>query len=154
MTNKNRGNVLVVLQFGLLAALGFAPALPLWQSSLLERQLSLFLAIAGVSILALGAINLGKSLTANPVPLEKAVLKTSGVYALVRHPIYLGLLLLGAAIVLQSGSWLHILLYACLIALLSIKARFEEKLLLEKYADYKDYAARVGRMLPIIGRLR
>jgi protein-S-isoprenylcysteine O-methyltransferase Ste14 len=154
MTDKNRGNLLVGIQFLLLALLGFAPNQELWATGLLERQLSMLIGVIAIAILVIAGINLGKSLTANPVPLEQATLKTNGLYAVVRHPIYLGLLLLGASIVLQSGSWLHVLVYAALITLLSVKARFEESLLLAKYEDYKQYASRVGRMLPGIGRIR
>ena len=47
-----------------------------------------------------------------------------------------------------------VLVYEALITLLSVKARFEESLLLAKYEGYKQYASRVGRMLPGIGRIR
>lgn len=154
MTDKNRGNLLVGIQFLLLGLLAFAPKQELWVTGMIERQLSLLIGVIAIAILMIAGINLGKSLTANPVPLEQATLKTNGLYAIVRHPIYLGLLLLGVSIVLQSGSWLHILLFAGLTVLLSVKARFEEKLLMAKYEGYREYASRVGRILPALGRIR
>jgi protein-S-isoprenylcysteine O-methyltransferase Ste14 len=36
----------------------------------------------------------------------------------------------------------------------AVKARMEEKYLLRTYAGYAEYAARVGRFLPGLGRLR
>jgi protein-S-isoprenylcysteine O-methyltransferase Ste14 len=35
-----------------------------------------------------------------------------------------------------------------------VKARFEEKLLAQKYPDYAAYSAKVGRLLPLLGRKR
>jgi len=105
-------------------------------------------------ILLLGIFNLGRSLTANPVPLQKAQLKTTGLYALVRHPIYLALIILGVAIVLGKQSWLGVFLLLGLVALLYFKSRFEEQLLRAKFPEYAEYARRVGRFIPFVDRAR
>ena len=144
----------MVGQFSLLLALVVIPAGPGWVSSS-------WLGIADTAILAIGwlvlifaGINLGRSLTANPVPLERATLKTNGLYALVRHPIYLALILIALALAIKSESWLGYALLAIFIVLLNLKARFEERLLRSKFAEYGAYAAKVGRLFPGIGRVR
>jgi protein-S-isoprenylcysteine O-methyltransferase Ste14 len=154
MKNKTKGNIFVAIQFALLALLFLVPGGSDWQVAT-EMSFALALISAlGFVILIVSAINLGKSLTANPVPLENAVLKTNGLYSLVRHPIYFGVILLAVAAVVQSRSFMHLLFGIALFVLFELKARFEEKLLLVHYPDYATYASRVGRLIPLIGRIR
>jgi protein-S-isoprenylcysteine O-methyltransferase Ste14 len=154
MTNKTKGNIFVAIQFALLALLFFVPGGSDWQVSTEMSLASLLLSAFGFVILIFSAVTLGKSLTANPVPLKNAVLKTNGLYSLVRHPIYFGVILLAVAVVVQSRSWMHLLFGMALFVLFELKARFEESLLLEHYRDYAAYASKVGRLLPLIGRIR
>ena len=53
----------------------------------------------------------------------------------------------------RRGFW-HLALWIALVSLLAGKARWEERMLLDEHPDYAEYAARVGRFLPGIGRLR
>ena len=80
---------------------------------------------------------------------ESHELITSGPYAIVRHPIYTGLLLglIGSAIAL--GKWRGVV--AVVIALVGIvhKLRIEERWMLEQFGEaYRAYAARVPRLVP------
>ena len=153
MSNKTKGNFFVVGQFILLAIVVFSPKADAWQVGPWVAAISSIFLLLGILLLGLSFANLGRSLTANPVPLERAQLKTKGAYSIVRHPIYLSLLLMALSSCLQSQSIATLLAYCSLAVLLNLKARFEEKLLLEKYETYRAYAAEVGRLLPGIGRL-
>jgi protein-S-isoprenylcysteine O-methyltransferase Ste14 len=154
MTNKTIGNLLVLGQFVFIGVLFGVPPEPGF-SLAQELQAALALvSLAGVAILLISFVNLGKSLTANPVPLENSTLKTSGLYSIVRHPIYLGLILLAVSAAIQKGGWIHVTSAISLLVLLSFKARFEERMLLEKFDGYAAYSAKVGRMIPLVGRLR
>lgn len=153
MSDRTRGYLLVAIQFLLLGLIFFVPSVGGFKPTAEFALAGQALAWLGGLTLVVSAINLGRSLTANPVPLEQAKLKTSGLYAIVRHPIYLGLLLLAAGAIVQSGSWLHVIFGLLLFALLNYKARFEERLLLAKFDGYRDYAKQVGRLLPCVGRL-
>jgi protein-S-isoprenylcysteine O-methyltransferase Ste14 len=78
-------------------------------------------------------------------------LKSSGAYALVRHPIYGGLILVALAWALLLSPWA--LLPAGILALFfSLKARFEEAFLERRYQDaYRAYAERVRhRFVPYL----
>jgi protein-S-isoprenylcysteine O-methyltransferase Ste14 len=154
VTNKLKGQVLVVAQFVLLALLVALPHAQLWLVSEEVGNTAVIILMIGLSITLFGIVSLGNSLTATPVPKESAILRTSGMYAIVRHPIYLGLILVAFGLVIPSGSGFTILVFVLFLGLLSYKARFEEKLLLAKYPEYADYAARVGRLFPLVGRIR
>ena len=154
MTPKQHGNTYVAGQFALIIALAFLPTPADWNSSSPLASADLVIFVLGWAVLIGGIIGLGRSLTANPVPLEAAKLKTTGLYAVVRHPIYFGLILLGAAMAGKAGSALAGLLFLGLVILLNFKARFEERLLLAKFPEYAAYAAKVGRLFPGVGKLK
>jgi len=76
-------------------------------------------------------------------------LVTSGIYGVIRHPSYLGLLVnsLGWALVFRSG--VGVLLAALLIPPLIARIRAEERLLREQFGDvYDAYCARTSRLVP------
>lgn len=103
---------------------------------------------AGLVLLFAGFKGLGKSLTANPVPNEEGVLVTTGIYSIVRHPIYLGLLIITLGLVVSSGVWSQIIVWAALVMLLTYKMRWEETLLSKKYKGYAQYMASVPALIP------
>lgn len=80
-------------------------------------------------------------------------LVTSGLFRWMRHPIYTGILLLGAGVVLLTPSpWT---LGGALLGylLVAIQARLEEQHLAEQHGTaYHRWAGRVGRFIPGIGR--
>jgi protein-S-isoprenylcysteine O-methyltransferase Ste14 len=76
-------------------------------------------------------------------------LVTSGIYGVIRHPSYLGLLLnsLGWALAFRSG--VGVLLGVALMPLLMARIRSEEALLLAQFgAEYDAYRARTSRLIP------
>jgi protein-S-isoprenylcysteine O-methyltransferase Ste14 len=96
-------------------------------------------------LLAVAALaHLGKSLTAMPKPLDGAAMKTTGMYALARHPIYGGLILVVAGGAL-TNSPLALVPAAALALLFEGKRRVEERWLIGHYDDYFDYMQRVKR---------
>ncbi|MHB1173161.1 MAG: methyltransferase family protein [Lacisediminihabitans sp.] len=145
---------LVCLQFVLLAALVLVPPGTLWRVGAVLLTLAIVLGAIGVSLAALGLAGLGSALTASPIPREHATLVTGGVYGFVRHPVYTGLLLGGLGLVLFGASVWHIIAWFALVVLLVAKTRWEERMLTASHPDYRRYAARVGRFLPGVGRLR
>ncbi len=76
-------------------------------------------------------------------------LATSGPYAHVRNPLYLGTLVASFGIVLAArNTWLA-LLFAVVFLLVYLPAvELEEQHLREIFGDYPAYAARVNRFLP------
>ena len=154
MNNSLKGNLLVLGQFILLGALILYPRSEISYGALgfLVSSITAVLYLAGFVILGLSFLALGKSLTAHPIPAKQGVLVTDGLYKFARHPIYTGVLALGAAMTLSGGLFPHILFFIALVLLLNYKAGFEEQLLRARYEGYASYAAKTGRFLPKLKR--
>ena len=145
---------LVGLQLVFLLLLGFVPWGDLWQRGIGTLVLGLALVALGVGIALAAGAGLGRTLTASPIPKTDGALVTTGVYGFVRHPIYSGLLVLGVGLLAIGASWLHVLAWIALLIVLMTKSRLEERMLADRYPDYAAYAARVGRLVPGVGRIR
>lgn len=150
MNSRARGYIYVAGQFLLLFLLFTAPRAtnPFGPLSDLLSYAGIALMFAGVIVLVMSFLNLGKALTANPVPKETAELVTTGLYARVRHPIYFALLLLAFGVVLDAGWWPQVIIAAMLYIQLQIKASFEEGLLRKKFPDYAAYATKTPMFIP------
>jgi protein-S-isoprenylcysteine O-methyltransferase Ste14 len=76
-------------------------------------------------------------------------LVTSGIYGVIRHPSYLGMLifLLGWGLAFRSGA--GVLLTVVMIPPLLARIRAEEKMLREQFgAEFDAYCARTSRLIP------
>ncbi len=87
---------------------------------------------------------------------EQTELVTDGPFSYVRNPVFAGMIPAGLGIALLVPSVVAILAVILLIAALEIQTRkVEEPYLLATHGDrYADYARRVGRFFPGVGRLR
>lgn len=76
-------------------------------------------------------------------------LVTTGIYRVIRHPSYLGLLVNTLGWGLAFRAWLGVLLWALIIPPLLARIRAEERLLADAFgAEYEAYRARTWRMVP------
>lgn len=112
----------------------------------------------GIALVALGGLlavlgvwHLGAALTALPHPRDGGELVETGVYRLVRHPIYGGLVIA----TLGYGLAMHAPITAvvgslALLGFFRLKSAREELWLQERYAGYAAYRARTRRMLPFL----
>ena len=139
---------LVAVQFALLAVIVLSPPRDDWPVPSWLLTIGAVGSWAGIAIMLVAGLGLGRGLTAAPLPNAHAKLRTGGLYRLVRHPIYTGLLLFTVAHVATSGSALVALAGVLLILLINAKARWEEKRLTERFLDYPDYARRTPRFVP------
>jgi protein-S-isoprenylcysteine O-methyltransferase Ste14 len=76
---------------------------------------------------------------------------TSGPYALVRHPMYLGSLITLAGIPLSLGSWWGLILIGVMTGAIVLRLLDEEKFLARNLKGYEEYLKRVGyRLAPFV----
>lgn len=104
----------------------------------------LYAAWAGLS----GVSRLGGNRTARPAPRADGTLVTTGIYAMIRHPLNAAMMAMGVgwACFWSSGAALGIA--GIFILFLHFKSRLEERLLAERFSDYARYASRVPRYVP------
>ncbi|MCB0215168.1 MAG: isoprenylcysteine carboxylmethyltransferase family protein [Caldilineae bacterium] len=114
-----------------------------------SRPAALTLMILATLLILAASQGLGRSLTPTVVPVVDGQLVTHGLYAWLRHPIYLAVILMLTGMALLSGRWWAGLLVAPLAyAYFDRKAAVEERLLEARYPEYAAYRARVGKLLP------
>jgi len=87
--------------------------------------------------------------------INKESLVENGMYAFVRHPEFLGHILIISALVILSQYWINLVIGLILIILLWLAMIEEEKRNIEKFGDaYGDYMKRVPRINLLIGIMR
>lgn len=151
-----RGEYWVVTQFLLLLAFVL---LPIYQPSGLHLPfyalyialpITFILEFAAALLVVRGLSDLGQSLTPLPYPRQDGELVQSGVYGVVRHPIYSGIILAALGWAILQVSVLHLLGAIALFLFFNAKAGQEENWLSEKYPDYAEYRQHVKKLIPWI----
>ena len=107
--------------------------------------------LAGLAFAVWARRHIGRNWSAIVTLKQDHELVTSGPYALVRHPIYTGLLFgfLGSAIAL--GQWRGLLAVAIVYLALLRKYKLEERWMRERFGiAYDAYRARVKALVPFI----
>lgn len=138
----------VLLLFGPRTLPGLtAPTAP-WPWSVILAGAVLFL--AGFVLAACGAVSLGRNLSPLPHPKEQGRLVVSGVYRIVRHPIYGGIIFMAFGWGVWLESWLVMGYALMLLIFFDLKSRREECWLAEKFPEYAAYRRRVRRLIPFV----
>ena len=91
----------------------------------------------------------GRSFHAGANPTEGGLV-TSGPYRFVRHPIYAAILFFVWAGVASHASLVSGAAGLIATAAVAVRIATEERLVLERYPEYRDYAARTKRILPYV----
>ena len=144
-----RGEWYVLVQMILFILILFGPqsavVMPTWL-----RALGGVMILFGGALAGLALLNLGPNLTPLPYPKEDGSLVQAGAYALVRHPIYSGLIFASFGLGLVRGTLTGLLYALLLFIFFDLKTRREESWLGQKYADYGDYQQRVRKLIPFV----
>ena len=112
--------------------------------------LGCLIVIFGVVIRLTAVATLKRQFTTSVTIVAKHELVDTGIYRIIRHPSYLGLLASMFGFGLASGNWFS---FAALVALplagALYRIRVEEQLLLRRFDPaYQDYARRTKKLLP------
>ncbi len=143
----------------LLASAAFIAAfiLPSLDHRLLWSSVPLFLVIAGDFLVALGFFIVFIVFRENTftsaaieVAKEQKVIST-GLYAIIRHPLYSGALVMLFGTPLALGSWWGLLMFIAMTLIIIRRLLDEEKFLLKNLQGYSDYTENVQyRLVPFV----
>ena len=113
------------------------------------RFLGLAILLAATALTLWARFALGLMWSAVPAVKEGHQLRTSGPYAITRHPIYTGLLgmMLGTMLVAGVGPW--IVPFPVALILIEVKIRIEERFMTAEFPqEYPSYRKRVPQLVP------
>lgn len=139
---------------GVLFATSGPDALGAWRSPAVVRVGGWVLMAVGVVVTIVAQRHMGASFRIG-IDDRPTSLVTHGVFRLCRNPIFSGLLafLAGVVLICPAGWSIVGLLVTCLA--IRLQVAFEERHLANMHgATYMAYAARTGRFVPLVGRLR
>ncbi len=109
----------------------------------------------GLAATLVAQIAMGQSWRIGVDPEERTDLVTEGPFAIVRNPIFSGMIPTSIGLALMVPNIVAVVAVIALLAALEIQIRLvEEPYLLSAHGErYAAYAARVGRFFPGLGRL-
>jgi protein-S-isoprenylcysteine O-methyltransferase Ste14 len=120
-----------------------------WQSLVLPLC-GAFLLLVSAGFGWAGTISLGRNLTPFPKPSASSRLVQTGIYGLIRHPLYTAVFCGSVGWALVWRSWPALLAALALAPLFDAKARVEERWLRQQFPEYAGYEQRVRRFVPWI----
>lgn len=123
----------------------------LWQTTLALGVMSDCVVLAGAAFTVWARITLGRNWSAEVTFKQDHELIESGPYALARHPIYTGLLVMALGTAINYGRAIGFALLFSLCGGLWWKARQEEQIMSRHFPDaYAEYKMRVRAIIPFL----
>lgn len=110
-------------------------------------ELILWTLAVGTGLKVAGLASLRRSFS---ILVEARAPVTSGLYRVIRHPVYAGQLVAGAAVVAWRFAWWTVLLYFAFLAIQVARAALEERKLARLFPEYADYTHRTWRFVPFV----
>lgn len=123
----------------------FVARAPAWQS------LAVVLVALGLAFSVAARVWLGRNWSGTVTVKQGHELIRSGPYALVRHPIYTGMLLALIGSALMLANWRALIGLALIAASILRKLRIEERFMAQQFGeDYARYRAQVAMLVPFL----
>jgi protein-S-isoprenylcysteine O-methyltransferase Ste14 len=143
--------VLIVAWFATARLLHLLPQSRLWQTTLALGVVTDCIVLAGALFTVWARITLGRNWSAEVTFKRDHELIEAGPYALARHPIYTGLILMALGTAINYGRVIGFFLFLALSGSLWWKARQEELIMSRHFPDaYAEYKMRVRAIIPFV----
>jgi len=145
--------VVVLVMYAGLTLLPFADrrGLSVWDGGEALRWVGLFGVGLGLGLVLWSGIALGRFYSPDVTLQKDHHLITTGLYGVLRHPRYLGVLLATLGMALLFRSWVGLLAFIPLLSVILFRIHDEETLLLRTFgAEWEMYCQRSWRLLPYI----
>jgi len=132
----------------ILNVLGFA----LFSISIIEGLTGLVVMLAGLGLRIWAAVTLGGYYTRTLMTKKSHKVVTTGPYARVRHPAYLGVILLWSGFGVLSGSLILVFLFPIVFVIVYLyRISVEETMLVNELGDdYVQYQRRTRKLIPFV----
>ena len=121
----------------------FLTNLEIIQVSSVFRYLGNLIIMISSFVMLISIKELGKNLSPFPKPIKNGNLITSGIYALMRHPMYYSLISISFGVFITKLSFYYLSLTICLVLVIKYKIILEEKHLNTKFKNYLLYKQKV-----------
>ncbi|MGW0325250.1 methyltransferase family protein [Nocardia sp. NPDC003183] len=142
------GTASPVLQLaGVVAPIGALSAMPI-------QTAGFVLAVVGIAATLYAQIEMGESWRIGVDPSETTTLVDTGVFGLVRNPIFTAMLVFAGGVTLIIPNAVAIVAFALLLVTIELQVRAVEEPYLARVhgANYRAYLAATGRFVPGLGR--
>jgi protein-S-isoprenylcysteine O-methyltransferase Ste14 len=110
------------------------------------------LVLVGVGLSVSQLVVIQNSYAASTITVETSQqIVTTGLYGLVRHPLYVGVIIMVTGVPLALGSWWGLFILIPCLAGLAARITDEEKMLEQELAGYREYEQEVRyRLVPLV----
>lgn len=116
----------------------------------IQQIMGIVLGIAGFATVLMSYRALGRNFRVYAAPRRSGTLVTSGIYSKVRHPMYIGVILMFLGYLLFFGSLFSVPLWLAFSVLYIVKSMKEEQILANRFPDYDDYRKRTWKFIPYV----
>jgi protein-S-isoprenylcysteine O-methyltransferase Ste14 len=145
------GGILILALLGAGRILHISAQSHAWRTTLALGVLTDCMVLAGLAFTVWARITLGRNWSSEVTFKEGHELIESGPYALVRHPIYTGLLLMALGTAVNSGRAISLAALIAVYGAIWWKARQEEGIMSRHFPDsYPEYRRRVRAIIPFV----
>ena len=128
---------------------------PLTDSDLVP-VVGLVIAVVGIGATYTAQLGMGNEWRIGIDRTEVTGLVTDGVFSLARNPIFSAMIFTAVGFAAMVPNTIAVVAAACLLIAIELQVRYVEEPHLQRLhgQDYNNYAARVGRFVPMVGRKR
>ena len=114
-------------------------------------EIGLFMTIVGVTFAVWARITLGRNWSGIVTVKQNHQLIRGGPYALVRHPIYTGIMFAVCGTAVFDGEIRSVICVCAILSALTYKIKIEEQFMTEQFgSEYASYRQRTKALLPFV----
>lgn len=121
-----------------------APAIARDYGGILIESAGIFLGLLAIFQMGIGNFNI------IPQIKKDGILVTTGIYSVIRHPMYLAQLVAVLPLIIDYFSYFRLAVWFILLVDLLIKIQYEEKRLLAHFEGYAKYKMNSKKLIPFI----
>ena len=112
--------------------------------------LAWMISTGGVAFGLWAILSMGRFVSISPRLKQNAVLRVDGPYRLVRHPMYLALMIFCGGYLTDEFTIYKLAIWLSLLCVLACKMYYEEKILRNRFPEYGQYAKKTKRIIPFV----